>query len=295
MRKKKILRSALALLCCISMVVGNVEFVGQTVQAAESLPTDFEYVTPLQFGIADGMYDTERKSTTVSLESMDQVLLETDITYPGTGGFHYLYNGQSTDNTIKFNYLGGEIRVWNTFTSSVWIDGQEISNASYVPLYPNVAIEGMASFENVKFRLSITTEYVDYDQNGNEDDVKLGVWFNGKLYDETYFYFKDCALSCKPYLRVNQLSVASPPQELPTDYTYVTPLEFGIVYDTYAGKDATTGLAGETRHSISPLISMNKVLFETKITFGASAGSCVCRYLNDLRASSFSALPGSLQ
>ena len=42
-----------------------------------------------------------------------------------------------------------------------------------------------------EFNLTITTEYVDSDGDGTKDDVKLGVWFNNKLYKNQYLYLTD--------------------------------------------------------------------------------------------------------
>ena len=41
------------------------------------------------------------------------------------------------------------------------------------------------------FNIKLSTEYVDSDGDGAKDDVKLGVWFNDVLYDNTYIYLKD--------------------------------------------------------------------------------------------------------
>lgn len=46
---------------------------------------------------------------------------------------------------------------------------------------------------NNKFLLQITAEAVDNDNDGNTNDVKLGVWFNGVLYKNEYIYLKDAA------------------------------------------------------------------------------------------------------
>lgn len=251
------------------MLFGSLSFTGYTAKAADNHPTEFKHVTPMQFGIADDTYETRVYSTITPVKSMDGVLFEADITYPESGSLSYMYNDtQGKDYTMHFNYVStGVIRIWNFLTNSIWIDGNEITNDNYIDLEPSIAIEGLSSFANEEFRLAISTKYVDYDEDGEENDIELGLWFDEKLYDGTYFYLKDCTDFCKPYLSVSKISIVSPPPMLPTDYTYVTPMDFGIVYDTYEGIPATTG---ETLNTISPLASMDKVLFETKIKLGAS-------------------------
>lgn len=41
--------------------------------------------------------------------------------------------------------------------------------------------------------LTISIEYVDSDDDGNKDDVKMGVWFNGKPYANRWIYLRDTA------------------------------------------------------------------------------------------------------
>lgn len=48
-------------------------------------------------------------------------------------------------------------------------------------------------FSETKVLLQITAERVDSDNDGAVDDVKLGVWFNGILYDNVYIYLVDAA------------------------------------------------------------------------------------------------------
>lgn len=269
--KKKIIRSFLTALCCISILVGQFQSAVQLVQATESLPVDFEPVAPREFGIGDDTYTEQVSSSLTPVDSMDEVLLELDITYPGRGGLSYMYNSQlGKDNTIKFNYSGGGIKIWNWLADAIWVgDTTEVRQGQYVDIYPSIAI-GSSTFENVEFRLAISTEYVALDTDASENDVKLGLWFNGHLYDNTFFYLKNCAAVCAPYLAVSNITVKSPvllEPTLPTDFTYVTPLEYGIVYDTYEGIATTTG---ETLNTLSPLGTLDEALFETKITLGES-------------------------
>ena len=47
------------------------------------------------------------------------------------------------------------------------------------------------TFNGTLFLLQITTEIVDSDNDGDQDDLKLGVFFNSKLYDNEYLYVRN--------------------------------------------------------------------------------------------------------
>ena len=51
---------------------------------------------------------------------------------------------------------------------------------------------GVTSFLNQPFNLQISFEYGNFDTDGVEDDVKLGFYFNGKLYDDTHKIIYNC-------------------------------------------------------------------------------------------------------
>ena len=75
----------------------------------------------------------------------------------------------------------------------VWIEG-ETSGTTNCYLYPATAIdEETTSFEGLTYDLTITTERVAADIDNADNDLKVGVWFNGKLYDGKFFYIKNCA------------------------------------------------------------------------------------------------------
>jgi hypothetical protein len=54
--------------------------------------------------------------------------------------------------------------------------------------------------KDIHFAMSF--EYVDYDGDGFKDDIKLGVWFNGKAYGDRWIYLRDVAGVMGPYLGI---------------------------------------------------------------------------------------------
>ena len=41
--------------------------------------------------------------------------------------------------------------------------------------------------------MKVSIQYVDNDGDGTKNDVKVGMWFNDKLYENKYIYLKDYA------------------------------------------------------------------------------------------------------
>ena len=93
------------------------------------------------------------------------------------------YGGKGTEQNdfwkgIRFDFDGTNI---NLSSSSGEFSG------SYV-FTPETA---KTQFADTRMLLQITAEKIDSDNDGYMDDVKLGVWFNGILYDNVYLYLVD--------------------------------------------------------------------------------------------------------
>lgn len=106
----------------------------------------------------------------------------------------------------------------------------------------NITTAGLNSTEEL-FNLKVTFEYLDYDGDGEKDDVQYGLWFNDRLYDDTYFYSINNASTYGMYLGVycpDGASVAvSSPQHTVSDHAEPYILEdFGLKTQTYdSGSD----------------------------------------------------------
>lgn len=64
-------------------------------------------------------------------------------------------------------------------------------------------IAGVETFINQEFKLNITTEFADYDGDGDENDVQLGFYFNGQLYNNQYLYAYDCKSDFGNYITLH--------------------------------------------------------------------------------------------
>lgn len=60
------------------------------------------------------------------------------------------------------------------------------------------------------------------------DDVQLGVWFNGKLYDNTYIYLVDAADKLGRHMALLQ-----PKQQLEKEYAVIEPIKKKVDLSRY--------------------------------------------------------------
>ena len=174
----------------------------------DSLTEDFTKVTPRDFGLLYKTYtgvSEDGSSKTPVLESnMNKVRFDTKISMSGSGTKTFIYT-KSNNNTsagLKFLLQGSyPNRIWlqNAISGSdgkVWTEGATSGSSACYLQIANTGIEGATTFLDLTYQLTITTEYVDADEGteagGTPNDIKLGIWFDGNLYNEQYFYIKDC-------------------------------------------------------------------------------------------------------
>lgn len=232
----------------------------------ETLPTDFTRITPADFGISDGTYANQEvnQKDTPSL-TLNKLLFEAKMKH--TAGNHFYYMKGINFHTNAGGTYAGLIRLWNYETDTgFYVDDVQKASGS-VFFYPNIALGSeYSTFVGVEYRFAVTTEYVDYDKNGQENDLKIGVWFNDKLYEEKYIYIKDYVTdssNTKAYMYMNitsSLQLSSPDRF--KDFTVVTPEDFGI-------DGHYTAAANNTK---SPLSSFNKMLFVSKLQYHTNGG-----------------------
>ena len=146
----------------------------------EELPTDLPIVTYTNWNIPDLKDDywiTKVRPGSV----MDQIFTG----YLTVNGVVYVqYGGKGLDESndywygIRLRFDGSKVTL--TSSSGEFTNSYDIS--------PKTA--GTELYNN-RFLLQLSTRKVDSDKDGLEDDVQLGIWFNGVLYDNTYFYLVD--------------------------------------------------------------------------------------------------------
>ena len=148
----------------------------------ETLP-DFQTITLGNFGIADGTYVNTYVEGGYGLR-LDKKILSVDVEY-GTPGGQLRYGGTESG----WSGLSFRTRSGNMYLECFGYVDDEIQMVT--DQYVFNSIGAGVQLEGSSYNLKISTEYVDSDGDGKKDDVKLGVWFNDKLYENTYIYLQD--------------------------------------------------------------------------------------------------------
>lgn len=158
-------------------------------------PTDFTNITLLDAGVADG--EDAAFLGGFEKETLDRTLFSMRIKYAvNMSRFHYGCTNSGGDwnyGGISFRMDSGKIIVGNEALDH--LDGKGIlPNLPSRLVIMNAETAGIGStFENEEFLLQISTEFIDLDKDGEEDDIKLGIYVNGLLYDGRYFYIRNDA------------------------------------------------------------------------------------------------------
>ena len=161
--------------------------VGEDSSSESQQPSEeLEKITFAQYGIADGTFkyngDLVVQGTLKDKDSVAGTVLCGDIELAESGHFQVILGGGSNAwDGIRF--VTDKADAMHVY----WYEGT--SGQHYISFLSSVA---GVDFQNEKINLMISTELVDNDGDGNTNDIKLGVWFNGVLYDNEYVIISDC-------------------------------------------------------------------------------------------------------
>ena len=270
MLKMKKLKRILAIICVVSMLATSnfSQGFGLTAKAEENtaeetLPTGFTTVTPKDLGFVDGATEEKTYNSLKPLTTMDGVIFNADVKFTANGQWMGLYKGQWA--TFKLGLNADDFWVHN---DSMFTNKPEGWTATNIVLDPAKALgEGIATFKNQEFNLKITTEIVNHDQGDTDDDVKIGLWFNDKLYSNEYIYIKDglsqLANNCYFLNGVYVTSPVKPLEQLPTDFKWIT-------WSSY--NKLTDGTVSESLYQNKAFTSFDKTLFSVDFKFDSDGG-----------------------
>ena len=148
----------------------------QTSGKAEKLP-DFKYITLGNFGIKDGTYSNKFVDGSYAFR-LHKVIFSVDVEFSSGPSDDFRY-GSKVDgwHGLRFWTKNGQMYMED-------VDG-------YTDTYMFNSVGAGVTLEDTPYNFKLSTEYVDSDGDGLKDDVKLGVWFNDKLYDNQYIYLTD--------------------------------------------------------------------------------------------------------
>ncbi len=169
---------------------------------------------------------------TIPADSLDEQIFILKVNYTANSQqFHYA-------GAVGSNYSGFTLYTADSGATLYLrqISGSVVSNFVNANYYAEDIFGEGGSFFN-EFILQISTEFVDVDNDGNEDDVKLGVWFNGSLGNGHYLYYIDAAAGLGKNISANEGGA-------PKLYSYYDDLPAEIAdYDewTYSDVDRADG------------------------------------------------------
>ena len=178
-------------------------------EKAEVLNKYLEKITFADYGIADGTYSGEdNMKVGYYMGGYDDKVFSGDVTFSEyrtdiwIGGQESAWQGMG----ILSGYEG------DTTTLRLMVDGREYI---FTPEIAGTTLVG----KSVNLKLSY--ELVDNDNDGKKDVLKLGVWFNNKLYNNQYIYVTNYEQYMGPYIGLytaladSRITVAS---DLTVDY-----------------------------------------------------------------------------
>ena len=125
------------------------------------------------------------------LTNLDKKLLTMKITYGGGDYKHSLIfggNGGWCGFNLRPNGDGSTL-----FVDSSWA-GSIVNKSTYSAPYLTAEAAGLTSFINNEFLLQMSFEYGEADAN-NKADLKLGIYINGKLYQDQEFVIPACDMN----------------------------------------------------------------------------------------------------
>jgi len=113
------------------------------------------------------------------LSSLDRVVFSDKINFANVNGAQLRFGGAGSAWTGLLFVSDGAGNIHLMDAEGAWGPIIFDSRTAGVPL----------AGQDIELTLSI--EYVDYDGDGKKDDVKLGVWFDGKPYGDSWIYLTD--------------------------------------------------------------------------------------------------------
>ena len=208
--------------------------------------TLYQKITFDSFGIADGKYPyvsgkTAVSGTAIGRETLNKTVICGDILYEGSDNSQIIWGGTSAMNGLRMNPKSdGTMQL-------TWYDGNNKTPIATL----DSEIAGVA-FVGEKYSIRLSSELVDADKDGKVNDIKIGISFNGLLYNKEYFYVTDMGDKYGSYFSVycaektDAVTLNSAPElvsEKPnSDFERVTFQYFGLADGTYEcdGTDQST-------------------------------------------------------
>lgn len=226
----KLTKKLLSVFCAIACLLACA-FVpsAQSVASASDVPKGLTEIYPSDFGIDDGVYNIRHNNKTIKgMDSLLGTIFTMDFRYISGDRMWFMYAAAGEWHGLSFRFVAKD----NIFVLS---DDTHTYLKKSVTFNPDVA--GVDFFAET-FRMQISLEAVDNDGLGEKNDLKIGVFFNYKLYGGEYIYQNDTALLLGNKLWIMPLlangeanatyEISSPVATNSENYLKTVPKDFGI-------------------------------------------------------------------
>ena len=240
---------------------------------------DLEEMTFADFGVKDDIYKfkwnggktgaTFTTNGTCNKTSFDGILFHGKVKFSEETPFNISLFGNgngmrgfklysNTDGTLKIDFIntkGYKLKsiTFNSATAGTTLIGQEID-----------------------FKMSI--QYADKDGDGIKDDVKLGVWFNDKLYENKLIYVDEAALHLGNYIGIfgqqdnaNANTKATVAVQSALDLEEITFAHFDVQDGTYRRHLMSDGSVATSAEGNCEKTDLDGLLFHGKVKFSEEA------------------------
>ena len=149
----------------------------------------FDRITFSDFALETAKYEFENGVAAAGeaseYEQLDKVVFSGDFRFSATGNYQIIYAGDGGDNGLRFAIDS------NNNMNVGWYQG-----GSGQTLFATTAASvGLSSFAKQTFNIIVSTELIDADKDGNENDIKIGIWVNKRICasaEGAYHIVKDC-------------------------------------------------------------------------------------------------------
>lgn len=273
MKNKKILWSVLCVVVLAIAVVIAILLFGGRLRKTEILPEGLTEITFRDFEIEDKTYIGGTTAGQYDGKDLNNTLLCGKVTFSEEGQSFLMIGGKKPQggfglSTEEDAHTGETVlRLYDT--------NQDKSGVKFDEVYFHSDKAGVA-LVGTELDLKISIQYVDQDEDGMANDVKLGMWFGDNLYDNEYIYLKDYVdteYSMGTWMTIylineTELTVASVGEEvietLPVGLKEIGFVDFGISGGIYE-KGTTKGEYGGK--------SLDGTIFSGKVTFSEAGES----------------------
>lgn len=157
-------------------------------EVLETLPTDLEALSFIDFGITNGVYEQGTYKGEYGGSDINGTLISAKLTFTPKGDTHILIGGKEAWGGFGLSVI--QMEDTEEWVLRIYDTNGDKKGWKFDPIFLHSDVAGVPLIgKEVDVKISI--QYVDQDGDGVENDVKLGMWFNDRLYDNEYIYLKN--------------------------------------------------------------------------------------------------------